>query len=207
MLVVSQTDRDYLAHHFPGKEVVYLPSFHGNSKVNSIPGKGDFVLYHGNLSVSENTKAAEYLVKKVFNDLQIPLKIAGLNPPESLRNLVSGNQNVGLIPNPSQDEMEALIRNAQINVLVTFQATGLKLKLLNTLYNGRWMLVNHEMLAGTGLESLCEIAVDANDMKKKIQSLFTKEFDQNKLLARAELLRKRFSDEQNAGKLIEEVWV
>jgi len=206
MLVVSQTDCDYLALQFPGKDVVYLPSFHGNSEVKSIPGKGDHVLYHGNLSVGENTKAAEYLVKKVFNNLQVPLKIAGLNPPESLKKLVSGYKNVELIPNPSQDVMEALIRNAQINVLVTFQATGLKLKLLNTLYNGRWMLVNREMLAGTGLESLCEIAGDANEMKKMITSLFNTEFDQTQLLARKELLQKRFSDEENAGKLIEEIW-
>ena len=206
MLVVSQTDRDYLAKQFPQKEVVYLPSFHGNSEVNSQPGKGDYVLYHGNLSVGENVLAAEYLVKEVFNDIQVPLKIAGLNPSESLKNLVAGFKNIELIPNPPQAEMEALIKNAQINILVTFQATGLKLKLLNTLYNGRWMLVNREMLAGTGLESLCEIAADQAEMKKKVIELFNTEFDHSQLLARSELLQKRFSDEANAGKLIKEVW-
>jgi hypothetical protein len=206
MLVVSQTDRDYLAKQFPEKEVVYLPSFHGNSEVNSQPGKGDYVLYHGNLSVGENTLAAEYLVKEVFNDLSVPLKIAGLNPSESLKNLVAGFKNIELIPNPPQTEMEALIKNAQINILVTFQATGLKLKLLNTLYNGRWMLVNPEMLAGTGLEKLCEIAADAREMKKKISFLFNTEFDHNQLFARSELLQKRFSDAENAKKLIKEVW-
>ena len=206
MLVVSQTDRDYLARQFPGKEVVYLPSFHGNSEVESRPGKGKYVLYHGNLSVGENALAAQYLVKEVFNDIPIPLKIAGLNPSESLKNLVAQYQNIELIPNPPQPEMEALIKEAQINVLVTFQATGLKLKLLNTLYNGRWMLVNREMLAGTGLESLCEIAGSAGEMKQEIISLFNTEFDQNLLLARSELLQKRFSDEVNAKKLIKEVF-
>jgi len=206
ILVVSQTDHDYLAQQFPEKEVIYLPSFHGNSEVKSQPGKGDYVLYHGNLSVSENALAAEYLVKEVFNNLPVPFKIAGLNPSESLKSLASQFKNIQLIPNPSQDEMEAMIANAQINVLVTFQSTGLKLKLLNTLYNGRWMLVNLEMLAGTGLESLCEIAADAKEMKIKIASLFKKEFDQNQLVARNELLQKRFSDAENAKKLIKEVW-
>jgi len=206
ILVVSQTDHDYLAQQFPEKEVIYLPSFHGNSEVKSQPGKGDYVLYHGNLSVSENALAAEYLVKEVFNNLPVPFKIAGLNPSESLKSLASQFKNIQLIPNPSQDEMEAMIANAQINVLVTFQSTGLKLKLLNTLYNGRWMLVNLEMLAGTGLESLCEIAADAKEMKMKIASLFKKEFDQNQLVARNELLQKRFSDAENAKKLIKEVW-
>ncbi len=206
MLVVSQTDRDYLAQQFPDKEVIYLPSFHGNNEVRSMPGKGDYVLYHGNLSVGENAVAAEYLVKEVFDNLNVPLKIAGLNPSEALKKLVARYQNIELIPNPTKEEMESLIRNAQINVLVTFQATGLKLKLLNTLYNGRWMLVNQEMLAGTGLESLCEIADDATEMKKKITSLFNTEFDQNQLVARTEILQKRFSDAANAKKLINEVF-
>lgn len=206
MLVVSQTDRDYLAGKFPGKDIIYLPSFHGNSEVKSQPGKGSYVLYHGNLSVGENAQAAEFLVKEVFNDLEVPLKIAGLNPSESLKNLVAGYKNVELIPNPPQEKMEALIRNAQVNILVTFQATGLKLKLLNTLYTGRWMLVNREMLAGTGLDSLCEIASDANEMKLKVKALFAAEFDQNQLIVRAELLQKRFSDESNAEKLIREVF-
>ncbi len=206
MLVVSQTDCDYLSGKFPAKSVIYLPSFHGNSEVKSLSGKGEYVLYHGNLSVGENALAAEYLVKEIFNDIKIPFKIAGLNPSESLKKLVASYKNIKLVPNPPKDEMEALIRNAQINVLVTFQATGLKLKLLNTLYNGRWMLVNQEMLAGTGLESLCEIACNAAEMKKKIISLFNSEFDQNQLVARNELLRKRFSDEANANKLISEVF-
>ena len=206
MLVVSQTDRDYLARQFPGQEVIYLPSFHGNSEVQSLPGKGDYVLYHGNLSVSENALAAKFLVQEVFNDSKVPFKIAGLNPEESLRNLVAKYKNIELIENPPQPEMESLIKNAQINILVTFQATGLKLKLLNTLYNGRWMLVNREMLAGTGLEKLCEITADATEMKVKIKSLFETEFDQNQLLARTELLQSRFSDNENAKKLIDEIW-
>lgn len=206
MLAVSQTDRNYLAKKFTDKEIVFIPCFHGNSKVKNHPGKGDFVLYHGNLSVVENIQAAEYLVKKVFNELDIPVKIAGLNPPESLKDLVVNYKNIELIANPSQAEMEELINNAQIHVLVTFQSTGLKLKLLNTLYNGRWVLVNNKMLAGTGLESVCEIADEATIMKQKIISLFSIEFDQNQLVARAEILQKSFSDDENAKRIINEIW-
>ncbi|MEI6060032.1 MAG: glycosyltransferase family 1 protein [Bacteroidota bacterium] len=206
MLVVSQTDREYLATQFPENKVVYLPSFHGNTTATSLEGKGNYVLYHGNLSVVENSAAAEYLVKDVFSDLPIPFKIAGLNPPESLKNLVSQFKNIELIPNPSKTEMESLVQHAQINILVTFQATGLKLKLLNTLYNGRWMLVNREMLAGTGLGSLCEIAGNTAEMKSKVTSLFTTEFNHNQLAARTKLLRERFSDEVNGEKLIHEIF-
>jgi len=206
MLAVSITDLHYLTKQFPGKGVIYLPCFHGNSEASCLPGKGEYVLYHGNLSVGENTQAAEFLVRNVFKDLPVPLKIAGKNPSDSLIKLVSKYKNIELIPNPLQAEMETLIRNAQIHVLVTFQTTGLKLKLLNTLYNGRWVLVNSEMLAGTGLENVCEIAENADELKKKIIALFASEFGQNQLHARAELLQGRFSDEVNAEKLVREVW-
>lgn len=206
MLVVSLSDRDYLEKHFPGKEIDYLPSFHGNKKINSRLGKGNYVLYHGNLSVSENAQAAEFLVREVFNNIAIPLKIAGLNPSEELKNLVGFSKNVELIANPSQPEMEELILKAQVNVLITFQATGLKLKLLNTLYNGRWVLVNKEMLAGTELDELCEIAGNASEMKQKITELFDSEYDISQSFDRAEILHQRFSDETNAKKLVEIVF-
>ena len=63
--------------------------------------------------------------------------IAGLNPPESLKELIKNYSNIELIESPSQNKMESLISNAQVHCLYTFQVTGLKLKLVNVLYAGR----------------------------------------------------------------------
>nr|NQU91306.1 glycosyltransferase [Bacteroidota bacterium] len=177
MLVVSQTDTAYLQKHFPGKQVVYLPSFHPNDDFSVIPGKGNYVFYHGKLSVTENYKAAEFLIEKVFIDIPFKLIIAGLDPPDHLKDLIGKYSNVELIANPDDDTMFDLIRKAQVNILITFQATGLKLKLLNTLYKGRFCLVNPEMVQGTGLESLCEIGEGAAELQQKIAELFDQEFD------------------------------
>ncbi len=54
---------------------------------------------------------------------------------------------------------------AQINVLPTFQATGIKLKLLMALYTGRHCIVNQPMVDNTGLEELCSIQNTAEEMK------------------------------------------
>jgi hypothetical protein len=62
------------------------------------------------------------------------------------------------------------------------------------------------MLVGTGLESLCETADNASDLKKKVLALFYTNFDQSKLHARSELLQKQFSDGTNSGKLIAEIF-
>ncbi len=202
ILAVSQADTDYLKKHFPKKRAMHLPSFHANEDINIKPGKGEYVLYHGNIEVPENARAAEYLIKEVFNDLEIPLIIAGMKPPQQIKKLVESANNVKLIANPSDDEMFDLIKNAQINILVTFQATGLKLKLLNTLYNGRHCLVNDKMLSGTPLAELCNIANNAESLKTKIREIAGEVFDENHVTARAEKLNGLYCNKENARKLV-----
>ena len=138
MLVVSQRDTQYLKNHFPNNRIEYLPSFHANEQVESITGKGTYALYNGNIEVPENAHAVSYLMENVFNNINIPLVIAGMNPPAYIRQLADKHSNITVIPNPDDSEMFELIRDAHVNILVTFQATGLKLKLLNTLYQGRF---------------------------------------------------------------------
>ena len=202
MLVVSKKDTDYLSRTFPGKEVRYLPSFHSDDHVNILKGRGDFVLYHGNLSVAENIVAAAFLIKEVFAGLQIPLVIAGLNPPQRLIELVSANPAVTIVANPTDEEMFSLIRSAQVNLMVTFQPTGLKLKLLNALFSGRHCLVNPAMVAGTELGPLCEIAEEAAGLRNKIRDLMTVDFDESMIHQREEILMKHHSNMKNCLSLL-----
>lgn len=202
MLVVSQSDTDYLQQRFKSQRVIYLPSFHPNEEFSVIPGKGDYALYHGKLSVTENHQAAKYLIEKVFSGLNHQLIIAGLEPPEHLIKLIRSQPNVELVANPDDETMFSLIRNAQANVLVTFQPTGLKLKLLNTLYQGRFCVVNPEMVVGTGLDSLCEIATGAENLREKISAVFHREFDFDEVERRRKILEANYSNSAKAEKLI-----
>jgi predicted nucleic acid-binding protein len=206
ILAVSGSDTAYLQQHFPQQHVEYLPSFHPNDDFEVRAGKSDFFLYHGKLSVTENYNAAEYLMEKVFAGLPHQLVIAGMDPPHHLINKCNSFGNVKLITNPDDATMFGLIREAQANILVTFQATGLKLKLLNTLYKGRYCIVNPEMVQGTGLDALCEIAADAAELKEKIAMLADKTFDINEVTRRREVLMKNYSNTTNAQKLIELVF-
>lgn len=203
MLVVSQEDEKYLKDKFGGKNVQYLPSFHGNSILKCKPGKGDYILYHGNLSVPENVKAALYLIDNVFSKISYPVIIAGLNPAASIVKACSRFENIKIIESPGKDEMQKLIEEAHVHILLTFQATGLKLKLLNTLYSGRFVIVNNEMLAGTGLESLCNIAGTPEGILEKIDQLQTQDFSENEIERRQLILNSSYSDEKNAAKLVE----
>ena len=141
-----------------------------------LEGQGDFVLYHGKLDISENYNAAEFLVKEVFKGTDIKLKIAGMNPPRHLVKLIAKEPNVELIENPEDDDLQDLVRNAQINILVTAQSTGLKLKLLNALFNGRYCVVNDKMVEGLDINDLCFVANTALEMKTIVADLMAKPF-------------------------------
>jgi len=206
MLCVSEKDTSYLKKHFPDNGVHYMPSYHTNNRLESLTGKGEFALYHGNIEVPENSHAAAYLINEVFNDTDIPLIIAGMNPPERIKKMINGKKNIKLICNPDDDEMFRLIREAHINVLVTFQATGLKLKLLNVLYQGRFCLVNAKMLNGTGLDDLCVIGNTPMALKKQLNQLFQSEFTEDEIKNRKDTLSRLYSNSANAKKLMELIW-
>jgi hypothetical protein len=206
MLVVSQKDTQYLKEKFPNNRVEYLPSFHANKKVESITGKGEYALYNGNIEVPENAHAVSYLIENVFNNIDIPLIVAGMNPPDHIQKLADSRSNVKVIANPDDNTMFDLIRNAHVNILVTFQATGLKLKLLNTLYKGRFCLVNDKMLNGTGLDELCIIGDSAETQKVLLKDLFRQEFKVSSIELRQEILNRQYSNQHNAEKLIELVY-
>ena len=203
MLTVSHEDTAYLKKAFPHKEVIYLPSFHGHDEPCILTGRGKYALYQGKLSVAENSLAAEFLIIKVWEGSFPELVVAGLDPPPWLKKLAGSRQNIRLIENPSDEEMLRLIQQAHINILVTFQPTGLKLKLLNALFNGRFCLVNPFMVTGTSLGNLCIQATSPDDFKSAIPAIFQQDFSRVLISERKTVLLKNYSDKKNCKRLVE----
>jgi len=200
LLPISRNDFDYLNKEY--QNVTYLPAFHPNEEVISMPGKGDYILYHGNLSVVENNQAALFLVSKVFHDSKFKLIIAGSDPSPMLVDAVKENRNVELRINPGEVEMMRLIRHAHINILPTFQNTGTKLKLLNALFNGRFVLANSAMVENTGLEQLCVVKESAEEMNVALEELMQKTFEPEEIEKRKLILGDIYSNKKNAEKLL-----
>ncbi len=200
LLAISKNDESYFSKKFD--RVDFIPAFHPFKQVSAKEGKGSYALYHGNLSVAENTNAAKFLLTNVFNDLKIPLKVAGLKPPKQLVNQLSNMENVELIANPDDDTLHDLIENAHVNISITAQRTGLKLKLLNTLYNGRFCLVNDKMLSGSELDDLCIIANNQGTLKRELKMLFRQEFKSGDIENRKEKLGTIYNNGNNVDHLI-----
>jgi len=172
----------------------YEPQWNGEN--------GNYCLYHGNLSVPENEKAAVWLLEHVFTELQIPLVIAGKNPSEHLRRLSKRQMHTCVVSNPGETEMQELIKKAQVNILPSFNSTGIKLKLINALYNGKHCLVNTAAIDGTGMESSCTIADNTAVMKNALQHLFQAPFTLQQFEQRQHRLQSIFSNKTNAEKMI-----
>ncbi len=197
---ISSADTKNLLKRY--KNVHHITAFHANEEVKIKEGKGEFCLYHGNLEVGENNKAALYLVNEVFSKINTPLIIAGSKPSAELKNAVSQHSNILLKANIHTQDIDDLIKNAQINVLPTFQATGIKLKLLVALFTGRHCIVNSPMVVNTGLEQLCSVQDSAEAMAKEIIRLFEIPFDMEEKQKRETILSENFSNSKNVKKLI-----
>jgi hypothetical protein len=202
---------DYIAAISPGdtktlseryNNVHFIAAFHSNENVKISDGIGDFCLYHGNLEVGENNEAAMFLINEVFSKITVPFVIAGRKPSKELAALAANYSHIKLKANISTQEIDELIRNAQINILPTFQATGIKLKLLAALFNGRHCIVNTPMVINTGLEKLCSITDTPQEMISEIDNLFVQPFDMLEKQKREEILSAIFSNDENVKKLI-----
>ena len=204
IFAITQADTDYFNERYG--HTVLVPGFSSLSRVCSETGRGDYVLYHGNLSVAENKKAAEWLIEEVFSELEIPCVVAGLNPPDSLGKLCERYPHVSLKANLEDAEMMDLIRNAQVNVMVTDQPTGLKLKLLNAMYNGRFCLVNDDMIRGTALDRLCVVAETPEQFVAEIKRLMDEDFTEEDIEERDEALKELYQNEKNAQTIIQHVY-
>lgn len=195
--------KDSLYYQSINPNTVFIPPFHPEDVVEVQTGIGNYALYHGNLHIAENHLAAMYLLKHVFSKINYPLIIAGKNPRPELIRMAGSLAHVKLISSVSNDEMKKLIREAQIHVLPTFQATGIKLKLLHALYTGRHCLVNPKMVLGTGLESLCHQAETADEWIAWIEKLSQRTFSETELEKRKAILENDYSNRKAAIRLMQ----
>jgi hypothetical protein len=178
-----------------------LPPFIYNDTVDCKPGGGGYAIYHGNLAVEENRKAAKFLINDVFPGLKIPLMIVGTKA-SSLARSAKSRHNIDFVNSPIANDLKNLLQNAQVHVLPTFQPTGIKHKLLNSLFSGRYCVVNPPMVEGNGLAQFCHVANDANEMKQVIRDLFHKDFPEDEIEKRKNILQKIYSNTENAKKLV-----
>ncbi|MFT3678924.1 MAG: glycosyltransferase family 4 protein [Ferruginibacter sp.] len=203
---VSEQDEYLYKKAFGAKDIFHLPVFIPFTEAMGLEGNGCYCLYHGNLSINENEKAAVWLLKEIFTHLPIPFVIAGKDPSATLEELVKKHERTCLVANPGDKEMHDLIAKAQVNILPSFNNTGVKLKLLNALYNGRHCIVNKAGVTGSKLDGACTIVDDAETFKTAVSYLYHVPYSRDINEARNEILRKHYNNQKNTETLLNIFW-
>jgi hypothetical protein len=200
---MTSKDAEYFEHHYASLAHRLIPAFHGNnaSDYQKTSAKS-YCLYHGNLSISENNLSALWLVENVFSKMNMTCKIAGKRPGDALKEACKQHPHIEIIDSPSHQQLQQLITEAHINCLYTMQDTGIKLKMLNALYNGGLVVCNDLMLSGTKISKSITVANTASDWLQAIELNAAKAFDSDLQQLRAQDLEP-YHDGLNAESLID----
>jgi hypothetical protein len=197
---VSQHDANQLKEYCPEASIQYLPLFLPFQEIKSFKGTGNYLLYHGNLSIGENQQTIYWLLK-ILAPLNMLLIIAGRNPPRKLQMQINKIEYCELKANPTDAELAELIQQAHINIIIAFNNTGIKLKLLHALFSGRHCIANSAAVSNRQVESCCHIANTASELKEKIYYLKNVSFSQEDIDLRKSVLLPHFNNDTNAKKL------
>lgn len=197
---LSETDLATFQKSYDFQHTDFVPCFIPWQTVSIKEGRGSYCLYHGNMLVSENEEAALWLVRNVFNTIRIPFIIAGKGISKKLQAEAGKLPHVSLITNPSIAEIDSLIQNAQINVLPSMNSTGVKLKLLNALLNGRHCITNFNGIKGSRINEAASIKESAQDWIREIEALQQEAFTTVQISKRMQVLN-LYNNTLNAQKL------
>ena len=200
ILSISPADQLYFEKNLK-TDSIFVPAFHPNEKVEHLKKKGYFALFHGDLSVWDNRKAAHFLAN-IFSRLDIPLIIAGRTDDKKLLEKIETAKNLKFISLQNQEQLDDLMQRAHINLFWSSHASGIKIKLLNALYNGRFCLVNKPVVDGSGLEDLCEVVDDEKSLVYKAIQLMDVEFSDEQYFHRKEKMAS-YDKKHNTERLLE----
>ena len=181
------------------EKVSYIPVFHGNEKFNSLSEYGNYAFYHGDLRLPDNKKAVSFLIQLFQKIPDYKLIIASSNGKEFVENQSKMAKNIEFVAIENEVHLTSLLANAHINVMLSFQQAGTKLKIVNSLFKSRFCLINNNMVDDQRIVNLCEIANSESEFIEKINQLKSQPFTQNK--EREKVLSAVYNDFDNAKRL------
>lgn len=195
ILAITDADKAELAERFPNVPVHTLPCFFDTKFVQTEGGTQPYLLYQGNLSVDENIKVVKFIIEELYikRKTTYPLIVAGRKPCLELQKIIKSIPAITLIQNPDDDELARLLADARINLLLTFQPTGIKLKLMNALCKSRgYCVANNEMLHGNNLQDLCNVVNNADELVECIETLMKSTPDRDTLQYRKKFIEQTY---------------
>ncbi|MFC2127233.1 hypothetical protein ACFLRU_02515 [Bacteroidota bacterium] len=199
ILTISPFEHQYFKNKF-GDKAVYTPVFYEHDIKISNEKKEKFTLWHGDLRVSDNQKALLFIIQ-VFSKLDGKLVVATSSISDELLSIILENKNISYERIKDDKHMSQLLQSAHIHPIVSYQKTGIKLRLLNVLTQGKFIIANNEIIEDTGLETCCYKANTLQEFRTQIKQLLQENFSDNEFNRRKEILQK-FNPSESAKIII-----
>lgn len=202
VFTLSKYENSYIQEKY--NNGVYIPVFHGNKEVVELSEFGNYSIFHGDLTTSDNRKVALFLID-VFKDLpNYKLIIASGFGKDFILKAIGNCKHIEHVEIKDFLHLKYLLNNAHISISWSFQKSGTKLKLLNSLFNSRHNIVNEHIIDDDAVFPLCNRVASKVDLIDKVKYLHTIPYKKDQYLLKKEILAQTFSDENNA-KLIDSI--
>ena len=183
---------------------VYIPVFHGNDKVLKLEGMGKYAFYHGDLRMSDNIKAVENLIEIFKRIPDVKFVVASGNGKKIVERMIGNVKNIAFVKLQNHDHLLQLLANAHLNVMLSYQQSGTKLKLMASLYKSRHCIINDNISDDPKVTELCHMANTATEIRDKIQLLKDMPFQDYE--KRRDILESYLNDSLNAKLMAQEIW-
>jgi len=201
-ITLSKFENQYINDTFG--HAVYVPVFHGNEKVKPLSGVGKYAIYHGDLRMSDNIRVVKMLIE-IFKEItDFKLVIASNSNQELITKYIGNSENINYVPIENFIHLQQLLMDAQINLIFSFQRSGTKLKLMNSLFNSRFCIINENIIDDETVTQFCEFANSKKEIAEKINMLKNSPFTAYE--KRRDVLESQMNDAINARLLANEIF-
>lgn len=194
VFTLSHFETDFVNFHYNNAH--YIPVFHGNPAVVELSSFGKFAIYHGDLRLADNKRAVLFLIDVFIKIPDYQLVIASKDGKFFVESHIQSMSNVSFFEIENYSQLEHLLSEAHINVMLSFQKSGTKLKVVNSLYKSRHCIINKNMVDDEKICNLCTIAENEIDFITNINKLRNEPYLDSK--RREIILNTLLNDEKNA---------
>lgn len=199
VFAISPTDHAWYVAH--GARTIYLPPFHGYDEVDILTGRGDYLLYQGDLSIQINQDALFDLLRKIPADQPYQIVAAGRAGDRAFEHKLSGFPNLRREADVTQEKMIDLIRNAQLILVHGLHGAGMKLKVFPALYHGRFVAATDNSRTSTSLDNALHF-YHPDELGTIIKSYWPQAFSVDMVKERVAVLSQQPPDDEKAGEIL-----
>ena len=198
VFTISPSDQQWYSHY--GANAVFVPPFHGSHHVDIQPGRGQYLLYQGDLSLPVNQNALLDLLNKLPSQPTYSIIAAGRSGDKTFEEKLRRFPNLTREADVSEEKMTDLIRQAHIILIHSLHVAGMKLKIFPALYNGRFVAASVNSATNTSLDKALHF-YDNHSFEAVIKRLWETDFTQQEFTARMEIVASHPTDTDKAREI------